>query len=50
VCVDDSFLYDGRRRSFISSLAVRVLATSEAEKSPKIFAALDDLESRFPFY
>lgn len=45
VCVDDSFLYEGRRRSFMSAKALRVLA-AENEKSGEIFSALDDVEAR----
>ena len=45
VCVDDSFLYEGRRRNFMSTTAFRVLMTGN-EKSAEVFSALDDLEAR----
>ena len=45
VCVDDSFLYEGRRRSFMSTTALRVLA-AEHQHSAEIFSTLDDLDSR----
>jgi hypothetical protein len=49
VCVDDSFLYEGRRRSFMSTTALRVLIVGN-EKSADISTALDDVESRRDSY
>ena len=46
VCVDDSFLYEGRRRSFMSTKALRVLAENDVGKSKEINSTLDDLDSR----